>query len=208
MHVHIINELYVVSGPAEDTDLQERVWKPCATNKRRLISRTYDRQWRKRKSTVLYYPRSTTEVQLYVPPVLEHPPWLSRRRDPCPNSRRHVARDDTKTYVCIYIYMVCACAECQTVCNVATSDACRAPCRHVWRVGFPCAPLAVCGVAKPDCCSVVQSCDCSIAKHTVPMLSTLMFRLSVSLKNWIIHRRRVCIYILSTTEGARRVMQV
>ena len=27
--------------------------------------------------------------------------------------------------------MVCACAECQTVCNVATSDAYRAPRRHV-----------------------------------------------------------------------------
>ena len=57
---------------------------------------------RKRKSTVLYYPRSTTEVQLYVPPVLEHPPWFSRRRDPCLISRCHVARDDTKTYVCIW----------------------------------------------------------------------------------------------------------
>ena len=110
--------------------------------------------------------------------------------------------------ICVHIYMVCACAECQTVCNVAKSEACRAPCRQVWRVGFPCAPLAVCSVAKPDCCSVVQSCDCSVAKRTVPMLSTLMFRLSVSLKNWSIHRRRVCLYILSTTEGARRVMQV
>ena len=61
----------------------------------------------KRKSTVLYYPRSTTEVQLYVPAVLEHSPWLSRRRDLCPNSRCHGARDDTKTYVCIYIDGVC-----------------------------------------------------------------------------------------------------
>ena len=90
MHVHIINEVNVVSGPAEGTALQER-----------LISRTHDRQWRKRKSTVLY-----TEVQLYVPPVLEHPPWLSRRIDPGPNSRCHVARDDTKTYVCIYLWCV------------------------------------------------------------------------------------------------------
>ena len=45
-------------------------------------------------------------MQLYVPPVLEHPPWLSRRRDPCPNSRCHVAHDDTKTYVCIYMWCV------------------------------------------------------------------------------------------------------
>ena len=97
MHVHIINEWNVVSGPAEGTVSQE--W---------WIARTHDRQWRKRKSTVLYYPRSTTEVQLYVPAVLEHSPWLSRRRDLCPNSRCHVARDDTKTYVCIYRWCVCA----------------------------------------------------------------------------------------------------
>ena len=37
MLVHIIKELNVVSGPAEGTALQER-----------LISRTQDRQWRKK----------------------------------------------------------------------------------------------------------------------------------------------------------------
>ena len=104
--------------------------------------------------------------------------------------------------------MVCVCTECQTVCNVATSDAYRAPRRHVWRVGFPSAPLTVCGVARSDCCSVVQFCDCSSAKLTVAMLSTLLFRMSVSPKNCIIHRRRACLYMLSTTEGARRSMQV
>ena len=337
MHVHIINEWNVVSGPAEGTVSQE--WR---------IARTHDRQWRKRKSTVLYYPRSTTEVQLYVPAVLEHSPWLSRRRDLCPNSRCHVARDDTKTYVCIYIWCVCAlnarqyatlprltpterhvvtydvwvfpahpslcaalpdltaavlsslvtavlpngryqcskwscwrhslwriarthdrqwrkrkstvlyyprsttevqlyvpavlehsswlsrrrdlcpnsrchvwrtkhmCAYIYGVCVRWMPDsmqrchvwAYRAPRRHVWRVGFPSAPLTVCGVARSDCCSVVQSCDCSVAKRTVSMLSTLLFRMSVSLKNCIIHRRRACLYMLSTTEGARRAMQV
>ena len=65
------------------------------------------RDERKRKITVLHYPRSTTEMQLYVPAVLEHSPWLSRMRDLCPNSRCHGARDDTKTYVCIYIDGVC-----------------------------------------------------------------------------------------------------
>ena len=111
--------------------------------------------------------------------------------------------------ICVHIYRWCVvCTECQTVCNVATSDAYRAPRRHVWRVGFPSAPLTVCGVARSDCCSVVQSCDCSGAKRTVSMLSTLLFRMSVSLKNCIIHRRRACLYMLSTTEGARRAMQV
>ena len=98
MHVHIINEWNVVSGPAEGTVSQE--WR---------IARTHDRQWRKRKSTVLYYPRSTTEVLLYVHAVLEHSPWLSRRRDLCPNSRCHVARCSTWRYqdICVHIYRWC-----------------------------------------------------------------------------------------------------
>ena len=39
MHVHIINELNVLSGPAEGTVSQE--WR---------IARTHDRQWRKEKA--------------------------------------------------------------------------------------------------------------------------------------------------------------
>ena len=96
MLVHIIKELNVVSGPAEGTALQER-----------LISWTQDRQWRKEKAQYLTIQEvATTEVQLYVPPVPEHPPWRSRRIDPGPNSRCHGARDDTKTYVCIYLWCV------------------------------------------------------------------------------------------------------
>ena len=124
-----------------------------------------------------------------------------------PNSRCHGARDDTKTYVCIYIDGVC----------VHWMPVSMQRC-HVWRLqsatsscmtcGFSQRTLTVCGVARSDCCSVVQSCDCSGAKRTVSMLATLLFRMSVSLKNCIIHRRRACLYMLSTTEGARRAMQV
>ena len=169
---------------------------------------THDRQRRTEKKKAQYFiSRSTTEMQLYVPAVLEHSPWLSRRRDLCPNSRCHGARDDTKTYVCIYIDGVCVHWMPDSM-QRCTSDAYRAPRRHVWRVGFPSAPLTVCGVARSDCCSGVQFCDCSSAQRTVSMLSTLLFRMSVSLKNCIIHRRRACLYMLSTTEGARRAMQV
>ena len=131
MHVHIINEWNVVSGPAEGTVSQE--WR---------IARTHDRQWRKRKSTVLYYPRSTTEVQLYVPAVLEHSPWLSRRRDLCPNSRCHGARDDTKTYVCIYIYGVC----------VRWMPDSMQRC-HVWRLQSATSSRMTCGFSQrtPQC---------------------------------------------------------
>ena len=48
-------------------------------------------------------------MQLYVPAVLEHSSWLSRRRDLCPNSRCHGARDDTKD-ICVHIYRWCVCA--------------------------------------------------------------------------------------------------
>ena len=131
MHVHIINELNVVSGPAEGTVSQE--WQ---------IARTHDRQWRKRKSTILYYPRSTTEVQLYVPAVLEHSPWLSRRRDLCPNSRCHGARDDTKTYVCIYIDGVCV----RWMPN--SMQRC-----HVWRLQSATSSCMTCGFSQrtPHC---------------------------------------------------------
>ena len=157
-----------------------------------------------RKSTVLDYPRSTTEVQLYVPPVPEHPRWRSRRIDPGPNSRCHGARDDTKTYVCIYLW----CVGALNARPYATLPRLTPTERHVVMYDvwvFPSAPRHVCGVARSDCCSVVQSSDCNVAKRTVPMLSTLLFRLSVSLKNWINHRRRVCFYMLSITEGIRRV---
>ena len=58
-----------------------------------------------RKSTVLYYPRSTTEVQLYVPVVLEYSPWLSRRRDlfPTVGATEHVT---IPRHMCAYIYGV------------------------------------------------------------------------------------------------------
>ena len=70
---------------------------------------THDRQRRTEKKKAQYFitQEVPTEMQLYVPAVLEHSPWLSRMRDLCPNSRCHGARDDTKTYVCIYIDGVC-----------------------------------------------------------------------------------------------------
>ena len=61
----------------------------------------------KEKSTVPHYPRSTTEMQLYVPAVLEHSPWLSRRRDLCPNSRCRTWRYQD---ICVHIYRWCVCA--------------------------------------------------------------------------------------------------
>ena len=76
-----------------------------------ILLRTHDRQWRTEKKKAQYF--ITQEVPpkcnyMYpLPAVLEHSPWLSRRRDLCPNSRCHGARDDTKTYVCIYIDGVC-----------------------------------------------------------------------------------------------------
>ena len=171
---------------------------------------THDRQRRteKKKSTVLHYPRSTTEMQLYVPAVLEHSPWLSRRRDLCPNSRCHGARDDTKD-ICVHIYRWCVCAlnarQYATLPRLTPTE------RHVVMYDvwvFP-AHRSLCA-ALPDLTAAVlsQFCDCSSAQRTVSMLSTLLFRMSVSLKNCIIHRRRACLYMLSTTEGARRAMQV
>ena len=198
MLVHIIKELNVVRGPAEGTALQER-----------LISRTQDRQWRQEKAqylTIQEVPPKCNYMYHYCPSTGTSPLAFSQER---PLSQQPVPCSTWRYQdICVHIYMVCVCAECQTVCNVATSDAYRAPRRHVWHVGFPSAPLPVCGVARSDCCSVVQSCDCSVAKRTVSMLSTLLFRMSVSLKNCIIHQRRACLHMLSTTEGARRVMQV
>ena len=138
---------------------------------------------------------------------MQVPPKCSRRIDPGPNSRCHGARDDTKTYVCIYIWCVGALnARQYAMLPRLTPTERHVVMYDVWV--FPSAPLPVCGVARSDCCSVVQFCDCSSAQRTVSMLSTLLFRMSVSLKNCIIHRRRACLYMLSTTEGARRAMQV
>ena len=195
MHVHIINELNVVSGPAEGTALQE--WR---------IARTHE-SWQavteKKKHSTLLPKKYHRSAIICTPSTGTSPLAFSQER---PLSQQPVPCSTWRYQdICVHIHMVRVCAECQTVCNVATSDAYRAPHRHVWRVGFPSAPLTACGVARSDRCSVVQSCDCSVAKRTVPILATLLFRLSVSLKNWIIHRRRVCLYMLSTTEGARRV---
>ena len=130
MHVHIINEWNVLSGPAEGTVSQE--WR---------IARTHDRQWRKEKSTVLYYPRSTTEVQLYVPAVLEHSPWLSRRRDlfPTVGATEHVT---IPRHVCIYIDGVC----------VRWMPDSMQRC-HVWRLQSATSPCMTCGFSQrtPHC---------------------------------------------------------
>ena len=167
------------------------------------LTNTWQAVTEKKKHSTLLFKKYHRSAIICTPSIGTYPLAFSQDR---PRSQQPVPRSTWRYQdICVHIYMVCACAECQTVCNVATSDAYRAPRRHVWRVGFPRAPLTVCGVARSDCCSVVQSCDCSVAKRTVPIVSTLLCRLSVSLKNWIIHRRRVCLYMLSTTEGARRV---
>ena len=153
MHVHIIKELNVVSGPAEGTALQER-----------LISRTQDRQWRKEKSTVATwlskkYHRSAI---ICTPSTGTSPLAFSQDR---PRSQQSVPRSTWRYQdICVHIFMVCGCAECQTVCNVATFDPYRAPRRHVRSVGFSqCTPPCVrrCQIWLLQCCPVLwlQRCQ-------------------------------------------------
>ena len=153
------------------------------------------------KSTVLHFPRSTAEVQLYVAIPSDgtfhlgcsHEIFLSQQPVP-----RHVARDSSYQFICVH--MVCVCLvlctlnaiQLLTVCNVVKSDGWRAPRCQFYHVCFLGAPLSMCcrTVAKPDGCSVAKSYGCSVAKSygcsvakpTAPhyaTLSTLTCRLSM-----------------------------
>ena len=100
---------------------------------------THDRQRRTEKKKAQYF--ITQEVppkcNYMYPQLLEHSPWLSRRRDLCPNSRCHGARDDTKTYVCIYI---------DGVCVHWMPDSMQ--CCHVWRLQSATSSCMTCGVSQ------------------------------------------------------------
>ena len=64
--------------------------------------------------------------------------------------------------ICVHIYIDGVCVHWMPdSMHVATSDAYRAPRRHVWRVGFPSAPLTVCGVARSGLLQCCPICDCS-----------------------------------------------